>query len=186
MKFSFLDFYKIGSIRKLRNDLNSCSYNYLVVRWFLDHGSLLNDDLKCFVNKNGLTDDSNKIIYRKRCNEVLERFAKEENFDDSEDLLNYSFNTCLLIFVSSALLFLLQLILIHFGVFDKYGMFCTLVFTAFPLGTFFIVRDFYPILSLFRISNSSSLKIKWAYFYSIHLNTLIFGLMLLFSFGSIL
>lgn len=183
MRFSFLDFYKINSTRKLKMLLDKCNYNYVIVRWFLDNCSLNNDDLKLFANNNSLINNSSLCFNNKKeCYNSLDKFAKEEDFSDIDNLLGYSLNTCFLICISNILLLFIEWLILRFSLPSAYFSVCFLGFICFPLVTFFIIKDFYPILSLFRIMNRSSLKIKLCYLCSVHLNTLVLIFMLILSF----
>lgn len=179
LRFSFLDFFKLNSIRKLKSLLNKFDYDYNVIRWFLDNHYLDSSDFSYRIvsnpNRNPSNDCSEKVSV------CLNRFAREEEFKNSDDLFEYSIHTCKIIFVTNFLLLFIELCILYSGVYTNYRLLCFVAFLAFPIVSFIIVSDFYPILSLFRLSLSKSLRVGFYYYASVHFNTLVLILMSVFS-----
>lgn len=181
LRFSFLDFFKFNSIRKLKRLLSKFDYDYSVVRWFLDNHYLdyseLSSELVRRSVKVSKEDCSEKISF------CLNKFSLEEEFASSNDLFDYVINTCNIIFTSTILLLIVEISLFLSGIYESYRVICFIIFFFFPIVSFNIVKDFYPILSLFRLIPSRSKLANFHYLLSVHFNTL--GLIIM-MFSSIL
>lgn len=171
MLFSFLDFYRFNSTRKLKSILLKFGFDYDIINNYLDY--------QCIEDITPNTNDGKDFDYKLK--DCLNHIAEDEDFANANDLLKYSELVCTIIFFCNLIVLIFEFIVFRTGLYSDRGLLCLGAFLVFSILSFEIIKPFYPILELFKLTGENNKLLRLCYSTTIYFNTIVLLLISIFS-----
>lgn len=163
MLFSFLDFYRFNSNRKLKSILLKFGFDYDIINNYLDY--------QCIEDITTSTNDGKDFDCRLK--DCLNHLAEDEGFANANDLLKYSELVCSIIFFCNLIILIFEFVIIHTRLYSGRGLLCLGAFLIFSILSFEIIKPFYPILELFKLTRYNNKILRLCYSTTIYFNTVV-------------